>query len=292
MWASASVGPRVCCPFVLPHVRQRSGNPARRSACLAPCLVARVFWAPWWMLPVLWPFLSPWDKSPHFVCKSLILLLVNPSQMLGITSSPFWSPLVVSCLVGLFLRVWEPLCPALPQRAPSCGPPGWLLPPPLSECLLTLHVFLPPPPPTTAADISLNPSLSNGPQPSKSITGAAQACFPSFFSFPRWPPIPIQPPSKPSGLCLQIVSQIHHLSLVAPHTRSEPASPWSPSTHPGAPSAESSVPPLHILAGLGSHSASTPCSLELCPLQRCCPLSLVPPVLLFTSWGALEPTCV
>ena len=32
VWADASVGPRVCRPFVLPHVRQRSGDPTRRSA--------------------------------------------------------------------------------------------------------------------------------------------------------------------------------------------------------------------------------------------------------------------
>ena len=29
---------------------------------LVPHLVARMFWALWWMCSVLWPFLSPWDK--------------------------------------------------------------------------------------------------------------------------------------------------------------------------------------------------------------------------------------
>ena len=37
VWAGTSVGPRVCCPFVLPHVRQRSGDPTRGST-LPPVL--------------------------------------------------------------------------------------------------------------------------------------------------------------------------------------------------------------------------------------------------------------
>lgn len=127
VWAGTIVGPRVCCPFVLPHVRDLvtpEGEPC--PLYLTPRLVACMFWAPWWMHPVPWPFLSPWDKlSTHFVCKSLILLLVKPSQRLGVTAPPpgaTWLSLVNRALskgLGASLPSTVLLGPFLLSQHPS-----------------------------------------------------------------------------------------------------------------------------------------------------------------------------
>lgn len=136
-----------------------------------------MFWAPWWMHPVPWPFLSHGTSSPPLFANLDTLTLGQLSLRLGVTSSSFWSHLVYllsnrALSKGLGASLPKH-CLTGPLPAVSASPFLWstrLAPLSSIECLLTLHVLPLAPTPTTAETSHKGLPLPDGPQPSKNTT--------------------------------------------------------------------------------------------------------------------------